>query len=88
MKLTGDQQHTALEKLQHFFDHQCDCGHGDWILSDKIFELREFHSGNLVIGGNSSVLPVISVSCKACGNTQFFNALLLGLVEKNDGGQK
>lgn len=57
------------------------CGTGNWQVVDKYFELREFNDGNLVLGGpNSSIIPVIPVSCNNCGNTVFINALTTGLL--------
>ncbi len=58
------------------------CGGGEWGVSEKVFELREFNEGNIVIGGsNSAVSPVIPVTCRNCGNTVFINALSTGLLE-------
>lgn len=83
MKITLEQQQKALEKLENFFKRPCGCSGNNWILNDKIFELREFNGGDLVIGGkSSSIFPVITVSCRDCGNTHFFNAVLLGIIEK------
>ena len=85
MKLTPEQQKKAIEIISPQMSVRCDiCDSPDWILNDKIFELREFQGGNLVIGGQSSVFPVITLSCKKCGKTFFFNAIALGLIEKND----
>lgn len=59
------------------------CGNSGWNITDKCFELREFNDGNLILGGpNSSVLPVIPVTCKNCGNTVFVNALMTGLLKE------
>lgn len=59
------------------------CGGRAWNVSDKIFELREFNDGNFVLGGpNSSIVPLIPVTCNKCGNTIFINALSTGLVKK------
>lgn len=57
------------------------CGNAGWSVMDKCFELREFNDGNIVIGGaNNSIIPVIPVTCKKCGNTVFINALVTGLL--------
>lgn len=37
------------------------CGVGKWSVQDKIFELREFHGGGLVVGG-SPIIPVLPVT--------------------------
>jgi predicted nucleic-acid-binding Zn-ribbon protein len=88
MKLTAEQQKKALEKLQNFFSRSCHCSSHEWLLNDKILELREFSGGNLIIGGQTTIFPVIAVSCKQCGNTHFFNAVLLDLIDKKDESAK
>ena len=85
MKLTPEQQKKAIEVITPQMSVLCDiCSNQDWVLNDRIFELREFQGGNLVIGGQSAVFPVIALSCRKCGKTFFFNALVLGLIEIND----
>lgn len=86
MKLNEQQRKIAEKKLFDFFRKTCEvCSGKEWLLNDTIFELREFEKGNLILGGKSSIFPVITVTCKSCGNTYFFNAILLGLIEKQDG---
>jgi predicted nucleic-acid-binding Zn-ribbon protein len=59
------------------------CGRNEWNVSEKIFELREFNDGNLMIGGpKGAVMPVIPITCANCGNTAFINALNTGLLEE------
>jgi predicted RNA-binding Zn-ribbon protein involved in translation (DUF1610 family) len=58
------------------------CGENSWNVSDKIFELREFHNGNLVVGKESTIFPVFPVSCNNCGNSIFVNALIAGAIQK------
>lgn len=85
MKLTEDQKNKVIETLSGFLGSPCNvCQGKEWILNDTIFELREFQKGSLVIGGKSSVFPVITVVCKSCGNTLFFNAIPLGLIKKDN----
>jgi len=55
------------------------CQHREWSIDGTIHELREFHSGDFVVGG--SVFPVVPIVCNFCGYTFFFNALKLGLIE-------
>jgi hypothetical protein len=61
------------------------CQVGKWGVQDKVFELREFHGGGLVIGG-TPIVPIIPVTCGNCGNTIFVNAITAGIVkpEKED----
>lgn len=54
------------------------CRSNVWSLSDSSVEIREFHGGNLVIGG--SLYPLFFVACNICGYTMFFNAVIAGLV--------
>ena len=44
--------------------------------------------GNFVVGGRVSVFPVLAVSCKSCGYTHYFNAILIGVVKKQEDGKK
>ena len=58
------------------------CGEHTWNVSDKIYELREFNDGDIVIGGpGGAVFPVIPVVCKKCGNTIFINAVSTKLLK-------
>lgn len=59
------------------------CGARQWNVQDKSFELREFHSGDFVVG-SSSVIPVIPVICSDCGNTILVNSLIADV--ENDKG--
>lgn len=56
------------------------CNSGPWSIGSEIFELREFHGGNLVIGAGK-IMPVIGITCDNCGNTVFLNAIKTGLVK-------
>lgn len=57
------------------------CSSSGWNVSENIFELREFHGGDIVLG-NGPIIPVIPVSCNNCGNTVFVNAIISGAIEK------
>lgn len=54
------------------------CGQGNWNVSGKLFELREFQSGSLSVGG--PVVPVVPIVCTNCGNTVLVNAIVSGVV--------
>lgn len=62
-------------------DKHCPYCGGKWIVSDKIFELREYQDGNLVIGG-VPIQPVVPVTCEKCGNTVLINPLVLKAIEE------
>jgi ribosomal protein S27AE len=57
------------------------CGESNWSVSDKVFEMREFHGGNIVLGGGA-IQPVIPVTCSNCGNSIMVNALVIGVINK------
>ena len=57
------------------------CKENDWTLYDQIWELRQFHKGNLVAGG--PIIPLAVLCCNNCGNTMNFNAIKLGLVSQD-----
>ena len=59
------------------------CGSNSWNVSDKVYELREFHGGNLVLG-SGPIFPVIPVSCNNCGNSVMVNALMSGAIERQN----
>ena len=58
------------------------CGRDDWSVGDKVFELREFHEGNLALG--TPIIPVFPLMCSTCGHTLLFNGLFAGLIEQPD----
>lgn len=64
------------------------CGTGAWNVSDKVFELREFHDGNIVLGVGP-IIPIIPVTCDNCGNVVLINAIVAGAVapQKNEEAQ-
>lgn len=57
------------------------CGSNSWNVSDTVYEMREFHGGNLVLG-TGPIYPVVPVSCNNCGNSVMVNALLSGAVDQ------
>jgi hypothetical protein len=72
------------EKILQFLtekwgDKNCSmCSKGPWEVQKKIFQLSEFHEGNLVVGG--LLIPVIPVTCTNCGHTVLVNALISGAI--------
>ena len=93
MKLTKEQQQKLIKKLNELWKNQkvCSiCQSQNWSVSDTVFELREFHGGNMVVGG-SAIVPVITLTCMNCGQTISLNAMSLGTVEPpkhKEGGAK
>ncbi|MDD5189860.1 MAG: hypothetical protein PHE50_02325 [Dehalococcoidales bacterium] len=82
MRLNDEQKKILVEKLALYWtDKKCTCcDNNNWVVSDTVFELREFFSGSIVLGGNNSIVPVIVATCTKCGYIKFFNAIPLGLI--------
>lgn len=84
MKLTKKQTDLIVDRLNAYKDKRqpCPiCGGTQWIISDTIFEIREFNMGNMVIGGaNSAIIPMIPISCANCGYMRFLSAIKLGII--------
>ena len=59
------------------------CSESKWTVSDTVYEMREFHGGNMVIG-NGPIIPIIPVSCNNCGNTVLVNAIQAGAVKRTE----
>lgn len=57
------------------------CGNKEWVIGDTIFESREFQNGNIIVGGNSSVMPFLTLTCSNCGYTMLLNAIKYGLIQ-------
>lgn len=58
------------------------CGNNHWTFSDTIFQLTEFDTKGIIVGG--AVFPVIPLTCNNCGNTYFINVLSAKLIDKPD----
>lgn len=56
------------------------CSQTKWELSDFLVAAPRFE-GSIMLGGK--IAPHIMVMCRNCGNTKFFNAVIMGLIEEN-----
>ena len=84
MKLNPEQHKQLVGHLQKQWKTPVSCyvcRSNDWDVSAELYELREFHGGNMVIGG-SSLIPVSPVICKVCGYTVLINPLIAGVSLK------
>jgi len=57
------------------------CKEKSWEIQDRLVAPPGFGVG-LLLGG--TVYPQAMVICKNCGNTQYFNAMMAGIVEKKE----
>ena len=86
MNLKGQQLKQVLKKLDGLWTNRTcsSCGTHKWIISDKIYELRQYApKGSISISGNT--VPVILAMCQKCGFTLTFNAIGLGVIDKDTG---
>jgi hypothetical protein len=91
MILTNAQRAAVLAKTTKVVkEWKCEsCGAaGQWIVSDRIYYLTDpFPQGTLevsapmVFSPKTGLIPLIPIYCRTCGNTRFYNALVLGLVD-------
>ena len=79
MKLT-DKQKDAISTHLQTFKGCAGCGEKVINVFDALFELREFNGGDMVIGGDSNLIPLVVLTCERCGMISFYNAMQLGLI--------
>ena len=83
MSLSTDQLKKIVEVLETKLKvGTCPgCGEKDWSLVNDLTNLvlQPNPQGPLMLGGRS--MPCIVLTCKVCGNTQFYNAILLGVSD-------
>ncbi|HAM98482.1 MAG TPA: hypothetical protein DCQ26_07700 [Marinilabiliales bacterium] len=85
MKLSKEHQKKLLEKLKGWSHQKCEvCSSGEWSISDTFFEIREFRPEKGEKNGLTTIQPYVTMSCRECGNTKFFNAIHLGIVDKSN----
>jgi predicted nucleic-acid-binding Zn-ribbon protein len=59
-------------------DHSCPiCTNKEWLISTRIWKFAEYETAE-------SIMPFIAMMCQNCNYTILFNAIGLGVVEKND----
>lgn len=57
------------------------CNNGGLSVKNRLFELREFNDGDLVVGGNQASLPVVAVTCTKCGYVRLISAIEIGILK-------
>lgn len=78
MKLTPEQE-QKFQKHMSTMQGQCQvCGSKNWSIFEQMMEMRPYEGGTLVAGG--AVVPLVVTYCNKCGQTVFFSAGILGLV--------
>jgi len=86
-----EKQEKTVEWLKKKWgnNRKCEvCKETNWIIQDFLSVPPRFEGG-ISIGG--SVSPNVTLICKNCGNTKFFNAGMMGLLtskEEVENGRK
>jgi len=84
-KLSKEEKDKAVHWLEERWPEPRTCpisGHDTWIIGDHLVTPLVWSQGDILVGG--SVYPLVMVICEACGYTQMFNAVLLGITKKRD----
>jgi hypothetical protein len=86
MQLTMPQREAMLRKLDKLWaSTRCDvCQVGDYAISDRIFEMREYNGRNFVLGAGT-IMPIVIATCQNCGAIRYVNAIQIGLVDPATG---
>jgi len=84
MTLSLQQQQIVRDALSSHNTTCSVCGLPHFVIIDKLYELREFNDGNLIVGGDSSILPLVIISCMNCGNLITMSAIKLGLLNTQE----
>lgn len=64
------------DKLQN---KKCECcGDNTWHVADFLVAPPRFESGT-ILGGK--VMPQVAIICNNCGNTKYFNAIKMGIID-------
>ena len=83
MKLTDEQINNIISNLNRVSPHGITCpvcSNKNWTINNIVTESREFQHGDIVLGGNSALVPYITITCSHCAHTLFFNAIQIGVV--------
>lgn len=88
MKLNEDQTKLVIDffkrKDKNILPACSFCNNKDWLISDTLFELREYNKGAMILDKGQQIFPLIALICRSCGQTHLFNALVLGVLEPQE----
>lgn len=84
MQIDEQKLRSALnEKTIQGGTGQCGvCGRQNWTYDTRVYELREFTGGGMIVGPSVAIIPCIVMTCGHCGNMNILNAVALGVVDK------
>lgn len=78
MNIGEENRENVMARIRQLWseDKGCKiCGEEKWNLSDAFFSLSQFGTNE---DGSSQNVPLVILTCANCGNTIFFNAIMLG----------
>ncbi len=81
-KLTEQQRQAAADFIgKKRANIPCSsCGHRDFFIAEhQVAPQIYYPGGNIIIGGEA--YPHIMLTCRNCGATQFYNAIIVGTVK-------
>lgn len=84
MKLNDEQKKALGKKLSRLNSKCYSCGQTGFTVLDKLFEMREFNEGSLVIGGENSTIPAVVMVCNTCGEIRLLSALALRVLDNTE----
>ena len=61
------------------------CGEKSIVLQNQIYMLTEYRGAQIILGGATSLVPLLIANCTNCGNTILINAIHLGLINQETG---
>ena len=84
---TGVDKNAVQAWLQQKWTGEASCpvsGDNNWIIADDFVQPMKYSAGGLTIGGRG--YPLVMVVCRTCGYTLFINAIIMGLLGDERGG--
>jgi predicted nucleic-acid-binding Zn-ribbon protein len=83
MPFSVEQQNKVLEVIKVKMERGIcpGCGHTGWTLQDGLVYLTLQPSAGGALRSDGPSLPSIALVCKTCGNTQLFNAFVVGVAD-------
>ena len=89
MTITDSQRKFITNRISTVWKGKRECpiciSRTTWAISTFV-EVREFNEGNHCPG--AAITPLIPVQCNNCGYTVLFNAIALGVVDRDTGKVK
>lgn len=64
------------------------CHNNNWTIGEDLVEIRPFQGADFIGFVGGSVLPLFAVTCKICGHTLLFNAIVADLLKLETAGAK